>query len=126
MKKLWEAGIDNARREANKLLRRFGVMTAGHVNVEGFARRLNLHLVDAPLHGATAQLVVSPGHACIVLADRLRDPGERRWAVAHELGHYVLQHRAPPPETLLGPRPRHRSRIGPMMRTKPIASRWRC
>jgi hypothetical protein len=103
---LWEEGIENARREASKLLKRFGVESPRDVNVEGFARRLEIDLVDAPLHGATAQLVVGPGHASIILADRLVDPAERRWAVAHELGHYVLQHPAPPPETLLGPRPR--------------------
>ncbi|MGH9887386.1 MAG: ImmA/IrrE family metallo-endopeptidase [bacterium] len=50
--------------------------------------------------------MVGPGHASIILADRLVDPTERRWAVAHELGHYVLGHPAPPPETLFGPRPR--------------------
>ncbi len=102
---LWKARIDNARNEAKKLLRRFGVESACDVNVEGFADRLGLRLVDAPLDGATAQLVVSPARASIILSDRLVDPRERRWAISHELGHYVLRHPTPPTETLLGPRP---------------------
>jgi Zn-dependent peptidase ImmA (M78 family) len=99
--------IDNARREANKLLRRFGVEAAKDVNVEGFAARLHIHLIDAKLHGATAQLVVGPDHASIILSDVIVDMGVRRWAVAHELGHYILGHSAPPPETLLAPHPRY-------------------
>lgn len=102
----WELGIENARYEANKLLRRFGVESPKDVNVEGFARRLKIDLVDAPLDGATAQLIVSPDHAAIILAKTLTDPAKRRWVIAHELGHYVMEHPAPPPETLLGPRPR--------------------
>ena len=81
-----EVGIENARREAGKLLRRFGVESVNHVNVEGFAARLNIALVEAPLDGASAQLVVARGRASIVLSDRLTDPAARRRAIAHELG----------------------------------------
>jgi Zn-dependent peptidase ImmA (M78 family) len=101
----WESRISNARDAANQLLTRFGVESAEHVNIEGFVQRLDVHLVDAPLKGATAQLVVSAEHASIILSDRIVDPGERRWAIAHELGHYMLEHPAPPPEALLGPHP---------------------
>lgn len=103
---LWEAGINKARREANKLLRRCGVERASHVNVEGFARRLNLDVVDAPLRGADGQLVVTSEHSSIILSDRLVNLERRRWVIAHELGHYVMEHASPPPEALLGPRPR--------------------
>lgn len=101
----WEARINNVRKAANQLLRRFGVESAGDVNIAGFAQRLGVHLIDAPLCGATAQLIVGSDHASIILSDRLPDPGQRRWAIAHELGHYVLEHSAPPAETLCGPLP---------------------
>src|SRR5882724_12643035 len=103
---LWEAGIYRARDEAYKLLRRFGVESAADVNVEGFADRLGIHLVNAPLSGATSQLLVGPDHATIVLstlARKLQVPGERRWAIAQEMGHYVCEHEAPPPESLTAP-----------------------
>jgi Zn-dependent peptidase ImmA (M78 family) len=101
----WESRINRAREAANELLTRFGVESAAHVNIEGFAQRLHVHLVDAPLKGATAQLAVSAEHASIILSQRIVDPGERCWAIAHELGHYLLEHPAPPAEALLGPHP---------------------
>ncbi len=103
---LREVGIENARREADKLLRRFGVESVSHVNVEGFAARLNIALVEAPLDGASAQLVVGRGRASIVLSERLTDPAERRCAIAHELGHYVLNHPSLPVSELCSPRER--------------------
>ena len=103
---LREAGIENARREADRLLRRFGVESVNHVNVEGFAARLNIALVKAPLDGASAQLVVARGCASIMLSDRLTDPAARRRAIAHELGHYVLEHPSLPIGELCSPRVR--------------------
>lgn len=101
----WECRIEKARSEANALLRRFSVESPDDLNVEEFANRLEIHLVDAPLEGATAQLVVCRDRTSIIVSDAVVDPIERRWAVAHELGHYILGHAAPLPETLMGPRP---------------------
>jgi IrrE N-terminal-like domain len=87
------AGIKNARRAARELLARCGVTVPQHVVVEDFAARLGIRISVAPLSGATAQLVVPRwGRPMILLSDRLLDPAERRFAVAHELGHYVLEH----------------------------------
>jgi Zn-dependent peptidase ImmA (M78 family) len=103
---LREVGILNARREAGRLLRRFGVESVNHVNVEGFAARLNIAILEAPLDGASAQLLVGKGRASIVLSDRLTDPAARRRAIAHELGHYVLNHPSLPIGELCSPRVR--------------------
>src|SRR5512144_879050 len=102
------AGIESARLQASKLLKRFGVESVNHVNVEGFAARLHVDLVEAPLDGAAAQLVVGNGRASIVLSDRLTDPADRRCAIAHELGHFVLKHPSAPVAELCTPRPRNR------------------
>ena len=85
-------GIDQARQQARRLHRRFGVESQQHVDVYAFANRLNVQLVDAPLEGALAQLIVNRGSARILLSSQLRDPTRRRIAIAHELGHYVLSH----------------------------------
>jgi hypothetical protein len=98
-------GIEGARLEASKLLKRFAV-ESGQVNVEGLAAFLSVDLVDVKLRGATAQLVVVGERASIRLSDQLTDPSARRCAIAHELGHFVLGHASPPVEELCTPRPR--------------------
>jgi Zn-dependent peptidase ImmA (M78 family) len=109
-----QEGMAHARQEARNLQRRFGVESAKHVDIQAFADRLNVQIVDAPLGGALAQLVVNGSSARILLSRRLRDPVQRRIAIAHELGHYVLSHPSPAIAELCerGPRRPHGSATG--------------
>lgn len=106
--KLWVAGIEHARRQALILLEKFGVESDEHLRIEAFARRLGLELVEVPLDGAKAQLVVGPSQAQIQLSEQLTDPVERRWSIAHELGHFVLGHPSSPATGLDLPHRKHR------------------
>ncbi len=103
-------GIECARLAAQELLDQFGVESVDHVRVEAFAERLGVELIETELHGADAQLVVGAGRAHILLSDRLTDPAARRWAICHELGHFVLEHDAAPAADLCAPRARCRAR----------------
>ena len=96
-------GIARARQQARALQYRLGVTSARHIDIHEFAARLNVQIVDAPLEGALAQLIVNGLSARILLSSRLRDPARRRVAIAHELGHYVLSHPSPILATLCEP-----------------------
>lgn len=87
--------IDDARLKARKLTRRFGVELASDVHVEGFAKQLGVDIVVARIRGAIAYLVVGIGHAAIYVSDRLIVRSDQRWAISHELGHFVLNHPSP-------------------------------
>jgi Zn-dependent peptidase ImmA (M78 family) len=100
-----QEGIARAREQARHLHRRFGVESVAHVDVHAFAARLGVQVVNARLQGAVAQLVVTPRRARILLSDRLEDPFMRRVAIAHELGHYVLDHPSPTIAEMCSPRP---------------------
>jgi hypothetical protein len=97
------AGLEQARLAARKLLHRFGVEDPEHLELEGFAARLQIDLTVAPLDGALGLLAVGGAHVNIVLSERLTDPAERAFVIAHELGHYVLQHPSPKPSALMTP-----------------------
>jgi hypothetical protein len=104
------AGIEYARIQARSLLNKFGVESVEHVRIDAFARRLGVELVETDIEGALAQLIVGPDGATIVLPEDLTDPAERRWSIAHELGHFVLRHPALPARELCRPRLRRRRR----------------
>jgi hypothetical protein len=84
--------IARARHKAKALQRRLGVTYARQIDIDEVADRMSVQIVDAPLEGALAQLIVNGRSARILLSTRLRDPARRRFAIAHELGHYVLSH----------------------------------
>jgi hypothetical protein len=100
-----QEGIARARQEARNLLKRFGVESVQHVDVEAFAASLNVQVVEAQLRGAAAQLVVTGRRARILLSGRIEHVAMRRAAIAHELGHFLLEHPSPPMAELCAPRP---------------------
>lgn len=100
-------GIREARRAARALLHRFGVCAPEHINLDAFAKYLGATILIDRLDGAQAELVRVHGHAHIILSDRITDEDARRFSIAHELGHLVLNHPPPPPSALCGqPDPR--------------------
>src|SRR5277367_1474606 len=98
-------GIEWARTVARRFLRECRVGSREALDIEKVAVDRGITVVDTQLNGARAQLLVRNGHATILLSHRLTDPAERRWAIAHELGHFVLKHRGPPFHELCEPRP---------------------
>jgi Zn-dependent peptidase ImmA (M78 family) len=94
-----------ARNVAHALLDRLGIESADHPQIETVAHRLGVELVETRLDGARAQLVVGRHGPRILLSDQSDDPEDRNWSIAHELGHYVCAHPAPPAAELCVPRP---------------------
>ena len=107
MRDLW---IRKARHAARALSRRFGVIALEHINIEVFAARLGATVIAGPLEGAIAQLVRIGSEVHIIVSERVTDACAVRFSIAHELGHFVLDHPSRPPSELCsGVRPRQSS-----------------
>lgn len=98
-----KTGIGIARRSARSLVHRLGISTAEHIRIDAIAKRLGARVVETRLDGADAQLVRTGDDVLIMVTDRLADEGARRFAIAHELGHFVLGHPSMPPHLLSSP-----------------------
>lgn len=84
-------GLRRAEAAARQLNKRYGVRSPADIRIEAFATAKGAKIVEGPLDGALARLV--PGPVPIIrVSERLTDVRDRRWAIAHELGHLVLGH----------------------------------
>lgn len=99
-------GIELARQRADALLQQKALSTIQPVPVESLVEDLGVEILETRLDGADAQLVVGVYSTTILIADRLTDAADQRWAIAHELGHLLLKHPTPPVAELCRPRPR--------------------
>lgn len=84
--------VRRARNAARTLLHTWGAELERPVPVEQLARLRRLDVVDGPLAGALARLVRIGAGGTIRLSDRHDHPGQRRFSLAHELGHFELAH----------------------------------
>ncbi len=96
--------IAEACQTARSMHRRFGVHEPQHINVEAWARKLGIELVEAKLDGASAQLVRLGDRVQIVLPEKVTDRGARRFSIAHEVYHFVKKHPSPTPTMMCTPK----------------------
>jgi len=76
--------------EATRLLHRYGITRPEEIALEDIAWDLGVEVAAGDLSGAEAHLVRVGEVGTIVLSDRLVNLGDRRFATAHELGHWRM------------------------------------
>lgn len=87
-------GMRRARRAAASLLDRYGVEHPSHIDVEALACALGAAIVPGALDGALARLCRFGDRAVIRVSAAHTLEGQRRFSIAHELGHLALRHNA--------------------------------
>lgn len=76
---------------AHKILRDYGIDDPGQIDLNAICFDKGILVVEAPLKGALARLVRNgKDKALIRVSDRIREIGQRRFAIAHEFGHFML------------------------------------
>jgi hypothetical protein len=81
-----------AEKKAGEILTRFGIDGPEHIRVKDLAYALGAGVIEGPLRGAAARLTRSKNGAVIRISDREIYDGRKRFSIAHELGHLVLDH----------------------------------
>lgn len=79
-----------ARAAARRLLGEYGIGRPEDIDVEALAAAKNVVVLNAPLGGSQARLLRMRRAAVIRVDSGLASAGQRRFCIAHELGHFDL------------------------------------
>jgi hypothetical protein len=87
--------VSRPRRVGLELLARVGARCPEHIDPIETAKELGIEIVFGHLTGATARIFRVGTKARIRVSDDIVTPGRRRTSIAHELGHFALDHELP-------------------------------
>jgi Zn-dependent peptidase ImmA (M78 family) len=104
--------IAEARHDAHQFLRKYAARSRADILPEQWVEAEEVKLVEAPLDGASAQLIRIGKLAEIVLPETQTDRGARRFSMMHELYHFLKKHRSPTPTMMCQPKWARRADAG--------------
>jgi Zn-dependent peptidase ImmA (M78 family) len=76
--------------EAHGLWDLYGFSSPKELMLEDLAMALGIVVIDGRLDSAAARLVRSGDTGIVRISHRIREPGRRRFAIAHEIGHWQM------------------------------------
>jgi Zn-dependent peptidase ImmA (M78 family) len=76
--------------EADGLWSLYGLKSPSELILEDIAMAQGIVVMDGPLDSALARLVRSGDTGIVRINERIKLPGQRRFAIAHEIGHWRL------------------------------------
>lgn len=79
--------------EANELWRIYGFRSPQELVLEDLALALGIVVIDGPLDSSLGRLMRSGDSGIVRISDRIREPGRRRFVIAHEIGHWRLHNK---------------------------------
>jgi hypothetical protein len=85
-----KANYFGARIAANKLIEKYSISNSKQINIEDIAMAEGAFVQEGPLDGSEARLLRGGGSAHIRIKEDIRERGKKRFAIAHELGHWLL------------------------------------
>jgi Zn-dependent peptidase ImmA (M78 family) len=90
--------------DAHWFLRQYAVKAREDLRPEAWAYDLGIEIIEADLDGASAQLIRLADLVQIVLPTRISDYCARRFAIVHELYHYLKSHPSLSPTMMCKPK----------------------
>lgn len=85
---------NNAISSAVNILKEFYITNPAEVELEDLAYLRGSVVRDAAMNNCEGRLIRSGSNGIITINSNIREPGKRRFAIAHELGHFELHEKA--------------------------------
>jgi len=82
--------IQNAQHKGSNLWSKFGINNPASLNLKDIAYALGVHILEGCLQCGDAYLIRKGNKGLIRLSNSISNRGRRRFAIAHELGHWEL------------------------------------
>ena len=79
-----------AKGAAFRLMQQYGIEHPREIDLEAIAEDQGVTVIDAPLRGMEARLLRCGKSGIIRVKAGMREAGRRRFAIAHEIGHWFL------------------------------------
>lgn len=77
-------------RTAQRVIEDYGIRRPEDIDLEAIAFDRGLVVIDAPLSGSWARLLRKGNRGLVRVSDSIPYAGQRRFCIAHELGHFLL------------------------------------
>lgn len=78
--------------KANAIIQSLRIRYPSELDINEIAMERGAYVREKDIDGAEAWLVRKGSRAIITINRRLYEPGRKRFAIAHELGHFELHH----------------------------------
>ncbi len=92
MKNDLNLNLMHAEQEASKIIEKYGISSSEHIRLNDIAFDLGVTILEGSLKGAAASLVKIGKYATIRVSNDNFYEYRNRFSIAHELGHFVLNH----------------------------------
>jgi Zn-dependent peptidase ImmA (M78 family) len=79
-----------ARARARTIISDWGIEHPTELDLHAIASELGLLVTEKAIVGSAARLICNDRGGLIVINETIREPGKKRFATAHELGHFTL------------------------------------
>lgn len=77
-------------RAAQRVIEDYAIRAPEEIDLEAIAFDRGLVVIDGPLSGSWARLLRKGDRGVARISDSIPYPGQRRFCIAHELGHFLL------------------------------------